>query len=291
MNDLPISYSTIHLSYSVTYPAPSSNHHNVLQDHRPHYRYGQPPPPPSLSNNQPGANSGIGLETVKALASSTTYSYQILLCSRSLEKGEAALKDASSAASSQSTISLLQLDVTDEASITAAAKKVETDYGRLDVLINNAGFIDRSPKVVERYRKTFETNVFGTLAVTEAFAPLLRKSANARLIYVSSSLGSLTYRTRKYRDRPAVANAYLTSKTAMNMLSCCAVAEYGAWCKVWAFDPGLVATGLSGEPAEKMRERGAGEASVSGESLKAIVEGGRDGEVGEFVWKDGVHPW
>jgi NAD(P)-dependent dehydrogenase (short-subunit alcohol dehydrogenase family) len=75
---------------------------------------------------------------------------------------------------------LIQLDVTDQESITAAAEFVEKQHGRLDILINNAGIIPKTTSLINNLREVFETNTFGPAVVTEDFTPLLEKSKNAR---------------------------------------------------------------------------------------------------------------
>lgn len=133
-----------------------------------------------------GASSGIGLESVIALAQES-HDFEILLGSRSVEKGKKVLDDllSSPASSLKGGVSLLQIDVTDQKSISAAKDDVETKFGRLDVLINNAGIIvTRQTDTLTNLQETFETNVFGQTIVTESFEPLLKKSSKPRVIYV-----------------------------------------------------------------------------------------------------------
>ena len=107
------------------------------------------------------------------------------------------------------------------------------------MLINNAGIISRSASLIEQMRETFETNTFGPAVVTEAFLPLLEKSKDGRLIYVSSDLGSITRRADpgdKYYKIPAT--TYRMSKAALDMLMVCHHAELRQkGIKVWAFNP------------------------------------------------------
>lgn len=191
---------------------------------------------------------------------------------------------------------MVQLDVIDQASIKAAATSIEKDFGRLDVLINNAGIINSSPSLLEQLRATFETNTFGPAVVTETFLPLLEKSKDGRLIYVSSDLGSITRRADpndKYYKLPAV--AYRMSKSALNMLMVCHHAQFQEkGIKVWAFNPGYVVTNLSGKGEAGIQERiknGAGDASVSAKALADIVSGKRDEDVGKHVEGSGVIAW
>jgi len=147
-----------------------------------------------------GANQGIGLQIAKELVEN---GFTVLVGSRNLARGDAAAKEIGSDAHA------LQLDVTDRASIDAAAKRIRNEFGRLDVLVNNAAISNTSKQPgmsVQEYSKltrpsnvsldelraVFETNVFGVLAVTQAMLPLLRAAPAARIVNVSSGAGSLT---------------------------------------------------------------------------------------------------
>ncbi|WP_433983590.1 SDR family NAD(P)-dependent oxidoreductase [Tunturiibacter empetritectus] len=147
-----------------------------------------------------GANQGIGLQIAKDLVAQ---GFTVLVGSRNLERGEAATKEVGPDARA------LQLDVTDGASIAAAAERVRKEFGRLDVLVNNAAIsntsklpgqsiaeyakLTRASNVsLDEVRAVWETNVFGVLAVTQAMLPLLREAPAARIVNVSSGVGSLT---------------------------------------------------------------------------------------------------
>ena len=147
-----------------------------------------------------GANQGIGLQIAKELAAK---GFTVLVGSRNLARGEEAAKTIERDARA------LQLDVTDQASIAAAAKRIREELGRLDVLVNNAAISNTSKRPgmsVEEYAKStrpsnvsldevravWETNVFGVLAVYQAMLPLLREAPAARIVNVSSGVGSLT---------------------------------------------------------------------------------------------------
>ncbi|RFU27522.1 hypothetical protein B7463_g8807, partial [Scytalidium lignicola] len=145
-----------------------------------------------------GGNSGIGYATAASLIASPTY--HVIIGSRSLEKGQTALATLST--NVKGSISLIQLDVTDSASISAAVAKVEKEHERLDVLINNAAIGPTSPSLsVDLLRETFESNVFGVAGMTDLFVPLLRKSSDLRLIHVSSGVGSLRFRAGGLESR------------------------------------------------------------------------------------------
>jgi NAD(P)-dependent dehydrogenase (short-subunit alcohol dehydrogenase family) len=165
-----------------------------------------------------GANKGIGFETARQLAKSG--GVHVLLAARDRAKGDAA---ALKLQGEGLDVEALTLDVTNAADIAAAVKEVEKKFGRLDILINNAGisFQDGSKKVSEQtldtWRKTFDTNLFAMIAVTQAFLPLLEKSDAGRIVNLSSMLGSMTL----HSDPTSVIYnykipAYNVSKTAVN---------------------------------------------------------------------------
>src|ERR1700730_13516261 len=146
-----------------------------------------------------GANQGIGLQIAKDLV---THGFTVLVGSRILRRGEAAAKEVGPAARA------LQLDVTDLASITAAGERIRKEFGRLDVLVNNAAISNTSKQPdmsVQDYAKltrpsnvslnemraVWDTNVFGVLAITQAMLPLLREAPAARIVNVSSGVGCL----------------------------------------------------------------------------------------------------
>jgi NAD(P)-dependent dehydrogenase (short-subunit alcohol dehydrogenase family) len=240
-----------------------------------------------------GANSGIGYETAALLA--TNPDYHILVCARSAEKGEQAV--ASLQASNPSgSFSTLVLDITDQTSITAAFEYVSKEYGKLDVLVNNAGIICWSPVLIDNLRQTFETNTFGHAVMTETFTPLLEKSPNARLVYVTSGLGSITDRVNpKDPFYMLQGHSYRMSKTALNMLAACHHVSLGPkGVKVWTYDPGYVVTNLSGTGEKGRNERikaGAGSPVGSAEGIVELVLGKRDEDVGKFVKKGGFYGW
>ena len=198
-----------------------------------------------------GGNKGIGFETARQLAQQGV---QVLIGSRQPAKGaEAArrLKDEGLAAEA------LTLDVTDAASIAAAAREVTQKHGRLDILINNAGVMLDDPaqkpsaQTIDVWRRTFETNVFGLIAVTQAFLPLLAKSPAGRIVNLSSLLGSISL----HRDPSSpvygyVVPAYNVSKTAVNGWTAQLAFELkDGPIKVNAAHPGHVKTDMGGAAA------------------------------------------
>ncbi|KAK5048642.1 hypothetical protein LTR84_005733 [Exophiala bonariae] len=240
-----------------------------------------------------GANSGVGYATSQVLAQASK-DFHVLMAGRSLEKLKTAKADIEAAGGLKGQLTTLELDVTREASIEKALRQVETEFGQLDVLINNAavGNIDNNPRT--RFEAVFQTNILGPVLVTEAFRPLLLKSQNPYSIYVSSGAGSIskTAKPTNYPEPPN-ADAYRSSKASLNML---AVYEYKTYkdkgLKVFPFCPGFVVSKLRGENEEMMNPGGlAGDPRVSGESILSIIQGERDGDVGKFVHKDGVYDW
>jgi NAD(P)-dependent dehydrogenase (short-subunit alcohol dehydrogenase family) len=218
------------------------------------------------------------------------------VASRSIEKGEAAIKEIE-AKLLPGSVSLIQLDVTDDESINNAVAKVDKEFGHLDILINNAGIqvYDDSP-LSNRLRKTFETNSIAPAVVSEAFLPLLKNSTRARLIYVGSGLGSIARKLDKnWNTATALSLPYRMSKAALNMLIAYDHIELEPFgIKVHGVCPGYVVTNLSGtgeKGIQQRKEKGAGSPASSGQFILSIVEGKRDRDAGTLVYKDGVHPW
>lgn len=241
-----------------------------------------------------GANQGIGLQIARDLAAQ---GLTVLLASRNLERGEAA------ATQLEGDVHAIQLDVTDGASIRAAADRVEQQFGRLDILINNAAisrangeasetmqdYILRSRATlisVDEVRTIWETNVFGVLAVTQAFVPLLRKSANARIVNVSSGLGSLAFNATPNPYRSTFNPGYGASKTALNAITMAFAIDLEAeGIKVNAVTPGFTATALNNFEGTETVEQGAAEAV-------RVALLGSDGPTGTFTASVGeVYPW
>ncbi|KAH9204103.1 short chain dehydrogenase [Leptodontidium sp. 2 PMI_412] len=238
-----------------------------------------------------GGNNGIGLAACQLFASQPTY--HCIMASRSLEKGEKAVESIRSSNPSSS-ISLVQLDITSDASITAAGEEVKAKHGHLDVLINNAGIcpMDFSRSVL---RDCLETNAISPAMVTEAFAPLLLQSSSPRIIYVSSALGSIQKRSSsKDVAYDEAYKAYRISKAALNMIVACDAWEYRGKAKVFAFCPGYVITDLAGQREAKEKAGFAKSPDGSARGLLAITEGKRDEENGLFLHDEEVgelYPW
>ena len=197
-----------------------------------------------------GANKGLGLETARQLGQ---LGMTVILGARDAAKGEAA---AAILRSEGLHAEGLVIDVSSTPSVVAAAKEIEARHGRLDVLVNNAGialdFGVSSLEVSEdAVRGTFETNFFGPFRVTQAFLPLLRKATNARVVNLSSVLGSIGLAadtTSTYNAFKGM--AYQTSKAALNMMTVAMGNELKAeGIKVNAAHPGWVKTEMGGAGA------------------------------------------
>lgn len=184
------------------------------------------------------------------------------------------------------------LDVTDDASATAAARLIEEQAGRLDVLVNNAaitGGMPQEPTRVEpaTIRTVVETNVIGVIRVTNAMLPLLRRSASPRIVNMSSSVGSLTRQSGATAELTAgpVAAAYSPSKTFLNAVTLQYVRELsGTNILINAGCPGYVATDLNGFRGVRTPEQGAAIAV----RLATLPD---DGPTGQFFDDTGVVPW
>lgn len=240
-----------------------------------------------------GANKGIGLQIAKDLA---TQGFTVLLGSRQLEPGRDAARRVGPKASA------IQLDVTDRNSIAAAAQRIQDEFGRLDVLINNAGIShagnpDASFEAklgagrpttasIAEVRAIFETNVFGVIAVTQAMLPLLRQSPAGRIVNVSSSVASLTLQSDPSSPVRAIQSAsYAPSKSALNALTVAFANELqDTTIKVNAACPGFTATDLTNFRGTRSVEEAAREPV-----RLALL--GPDGPTGTFTNDAGVVPW
>ncbi len=227
-----------------------------------------------------GANKGIGKEIARQLADAGLTVY---VGSRDAARGERAVEEIGG------DTRLLVLNVTDDASIADAARQA----GTLDILVNNAGISgdDKTPdqEDTDTFRRIYQTNVFGVVAVTNAFLPALRRSAHPRIVNVSSGTGSLTWATDpQSRHWPGRYAAYRSSKTALNALTVFyahTLADDGI--KVNALAPGLrgtaptaTAAARGGDPAE---------AAAGAVWLALLPDDGPSGEF--FSWDATPVPW
>jgi len=194
-----------------------------------------------------GASRGIGQATARRLARSCHHVILTARDARGVEEGADRLNREGFAASA------LQVDVTDDVSVRAAADHVERRFGHLDVLVNNAGVLPEAthepPEAVDAamFRATFETNLFGAVAVLEAFLPLLRKSPSGRIVNVTTTMGSLTDQTNPGSPYyGAVLPAYQASKAALNNVTIAlAKSLVDTSIKVTSVCPGFVQTDLT----------------------------------------------
>ncbi|PVH84981.1 short-chain dehydrogenase [Cadophora sp. DSE1049] len=211
---------------------------------------------------------------------------------RNQAKGEKALQELQ-ARNPRGTLSLVVLDVTDDDSIETAAATIKSTFGRIDVLVNNAGIDLLGPITRETLRAAFDPNVFGVLLLTNAVMPLLKASSSPKIINVSSELGSIALKldpNNLYHKLPG--EVYRLTKASLNMLTACqhvTLQEFGG--TAWAYCPGYVVTDLSGDREER-KKQGAESSETSAQGILEIVEGKRDEEVGNFITKYGKQfPW
>ncbi len=208
-----------------------------------------------------GANKGIGFEISRQLANN---GFTVVLGARDESKGTEA---AARLRSEGLDVLSVQLDVTDPATAAAAARFLDERFGRLDVLVNNAGFSQEfslgtkpSAMSLATLKATYETNVFGVVAVLQAVLPLLRKSAPARVVNLSSTLGSLgSLSDPKSPFYGVNVLAYNSSKTALNAITVAFAKELAPdRVSVNSVCPGWVKTDMGGAGAPRTVQQGAG---------------------------------
>jgi NAD(P)-dependent dehydrogenase (short-subunit alcohol dehydrogenase family) len=194
-----------------------------------------------------GANKGIGFEVARQVGKAGC---TVLVGARNVELGrEATAKLKAEGVDAR----FIAIDVVKHDTIKRAADEIARDFGRLDILVNNAGIAaigkDGAPSVadVDAVRTTIETNFIGALAVTQAMLPLLKKSAAARIVNVSSELGSITgHGDPNWKFANVRAISYSASKAAMNMMTAQLALEMaGTPIKVNSANPGFTATDLN----------------------------------------------
>ena len=231
-----------------------------------------------------GANKGIGYEIAAGLG---TLGWRVGVGARDAERRDAAVAALVAGGADAFGVAL---DVTDDASVTAAARLLEEQEGRLDVLVNNAGVTGGGPQMpttvdVERLRTAVETNVFGVLRLTNAVLPLLRRSPSPRIVNMSSTVGSLTRQTTPGDHAGPIAAAYSPSKTYLNALTVQYAKELADTnVLINAGCPGYVATDLNGHSGHRTPEQGAAIAI----RLATLPD---DGPRGGFFDDAGVVPW
>jgi len=239
-----------------------------------------------------GANQGIGLQIAKDLIA---HGYTVLVGSRNLQNGEAAAQSIGASAHA------LQLDVTKPDSIAAAAERIQREFGRLDVLVNNAAIAHAgqpgrsneemmqdsraSSASLDEVRAIFETNVFGVIAVTQALLPLLRQAPAARIVNVSSALGSLTLNSDPaFPFRNGFGVGYAASKTALNAVTLAFAIELEQTnIKVNVSSPGYTKTAMNNFEGTDTVEQGAQD------MVRLVLD--EAGPTGTFTWPGGALPW
>src|SRR3954447_4857163 len=223
-----------------------------------------------------GANKGLGHEAARRLLAA---GHDVWAAARDPERGRAAA-DALGAR-------FVVLDVTDDASVAAAAEQVAA-AGGLDVLVNNAGIsggrVPPAEVTPADVRRVLETNVVGIVRVTQAFVPLLERSQNPVIVNVSSGMGSLAVTTDPERlESTIVGLAYPTSKAAVNMLTT-QYAKALPGMRVNAVDPGYTGTDFNDNRGTQTVQEGT-------DAIVAMAQVGPDGPTGTFTDRHGAVPW
>ena len=224
-----------------------------------------------------GGNRGIGNELVKQLALN---GYKVILASRDPEMGHEAAQKLKEL---ELDVSCVEMDVTNQESIHQAAVIINEKYGRLDVLINNAGvYLDENEKLMAMdpliLEETMATNFFGVYHVIRSFIPLMEKQGYGRIINVSSEYGAMSE-----MSYPGV-GAYKLSKFTLNGLTRLVAAEINGDIKINAVDPGWVSTEMGGPSAPRTPRQAA-------QSILWLAMIGPEGPSGGF-FRDGKQiPW
>jgi NAD(P)-dependent dehydrogenase (short-subunit alcohol dehydrogenase family) len=234
-----------------------------------------------------GAGRGIGREIARQLGE---LGQTVLLGSRDLGRGQAVTKELAEERDGLD-VTAIQLDVNDPDSIRAAAKWIEAEHGRLDVLVNNAAIIPEGDTAVSEIaadvlRQAFETNVIGLVGVTQELLPLIRKAPGARIVNLSTSLASFTQVADPASRMSTVRTlGYNSSKAAVNMVTVMLANELrDTGILVNAADPGNCATEMGGWDAPRTASQGAAVA-VHLATLPA------DGPTAEVHTDTGRIPW
>ncbi|RUT29599.1 SDR family oxidoreductase [Paenibacillus zeisoli] len=227
-----------------------------------------------------GANKGIGLEIARQLGKQGMI---VLIGARSLQKASQASEQLQA---EQVRAYPIELDVTNAEHIQSAADRIETEYGKLDVLVNNAGiYVDHEGTGIDVMRRGFETNFFGAYALTLALLPLLKLSPAGRIVNQSSILGSIGTILTNEMYGMAAAPVYTTSKAALNALTAqLSIQLKDTPIKVNASHPGWVKTDMGGSGAVMEIPEGA-ETAVYLATLPS------DGPSGGFFHKQEALPW
>ena len=224
-----------------------------------------------------GGNKGLGFEAARRLIA---LGHVVYIGARDAARGQAAADKLGA--------KFIRLDVTDDASVAAAAKEFANREGHLDVLINNAGIsggMAKPPEMtVETMKDTFDTDVFGIVRVTQAFTPLLKKSKSAVIVNVSSGLGSFEVTSDTSRIEYTIQAAhYNSSKAAVNMLTTQYAKAFPDF-RVNCIDPGYTATDLNHNSGPQTVTEGT-------DAMVKMATIGKDGPTGTFSDRHGVVGW
>ena len=227
-----------------------------------------------------GATRGLGLVTVRRLAE---LGWTVLLGARDAARGAAVAKELDGL-----DVRPVPIDVTSEESVAAAVALVDEQFGRLDVLVNNAGIagarvgaVDAGP---DELRAVYETNVFGPVRVTRAFLPLLRRSAAPRVVMVSSGMGSMGRTADPERVESSFTSLpYPSSKAALNMITTQYARELPEF-RINAADPGYTATEFNDHSGHQTVQEGT-------DAVVALAQVAPDGPTGGFFDRHGPVPW
>jgi NAD(P)-dependent dehydrogenase (short-subunit alcohol dehydrogenase family) len=241
-----------------------------------------------------GANQGVGLQVAKELVA---HGLTVLVGSRDRGRGDAAAKEIGPGAIA------VQIDVTVQASIAAATERIQNEFGRLDVLVNNAAISNTrtgslsleeyaelskaSNAPLDEVRSVWETNVFGVLAVYQSMLPLLRQSSNARIVNVSSGVGSLTTNADPaYPYHAMFGPIYPASKAALNAVTLAMMIELESTdIKINLVSPAFTSTNLNGFAGTESVEDGSRE-------VVRVALLGPDGPTGTFTrWENETIQW
>jgi NAD(P)-dependent dehydrogenase (short-subunit alcohol dehydrogenase family) len=224
-----------------------------------------------------GANKGLGFETARRLIGE---GHSVYLGSRDAKRGRAAAEAVGGR--------FIELDVTSDESVDAAARDIRRRDGRLDVLINNAGIGGGRAKpgdvTAEDLEHVYATNVFGLVRVTHAMLPLLLKSEDPVIVNVASGLGSIgivTDKSRMESQFPTI--AYSSSKSAVTMLTV-QYAKAFPEIRINVVDPGYTATDLNGN-------RGTQTVTEGTDAIVKLATIASDGPTGTFQDRSGTVPW
>jgi NAD(P)-dependent dehydrogenase (short-subunit alcohol dehydrogenase family) len=233
-----------------------------------------------------GANKGIGFEVAKQMAE---LGYFVYLGCRNEQNGMEAIEKLREL--NISNVKLLQIDVSDPDSVTAAASKLASEIDALDILINNAGIAGGQPQnlslcALSLLKEVFDTNYFGAIQTTQAMLPLLEKAAQPVIVNVSSELGSLAMQTAEGRNQNwDNVHVYGSTKTALNSFTIHLAQEFrNTKFKVNSVTPGFTATDLNGFAGFKTAAQGA-------KPIVRLATIGADGPSGKFFREEGEVPW